>query len=247
MTLKMCLDNGDCEKHQPPTECVIVSAAPTSGSGADRSSQRSKRIILVGAAAVVVVAVLILVGVLVGYKIMADHADNAIRHSFEWKTADLPQLIREDVSVHLTENTTVFHTRVDGSDVWTANDFNKQLQVTKVVRPSEGTICYVNPLNTSQAALPQQLVDVNQYPVAQQVKQSPKVFLSRLSSCPVADKSFLGAISKSLCDNIPLYWVTQTTRSDVGRYKRGSGCCYYTCSVTSVTISVPSCGQQCCC
>jgi uncharacterized protein YxeA len=233
MTLKM---STDAEKQQTdsPTISVVVAAAPSAAPDSAKEVKgktgRTRRLVIVGVI-VVFLAALILTGSLVGYKISTDQTNNVIKHAFDLKTAEHTD-VKENVEAHLAENTTVYQTKAGDSVITIVSDFNKEMQVTKVQRSGDETVCYISPLNVTESVLPQQLINfVKPDTVGEMATSYFRVFPTA-----VADKSFLNSISQSHCANTPLYWITESlchgnganaTTSVLKRKKRWFHCHWY--------------------
>lgn len=231
MTLKMSTD-AEKQPDNPTINVVVAAPSPTPDSANEVKGKKgmTKRIVIIGVIAVLLAA-LVVTGSLVGYKISTDQTNNVIKHAFDFKTAEHTD-VKENVEAHLTENTTVYQTKAGDSVITIVRDFNKEMQVTKVQRSGDETVCYISPLNVTDSALPQQLINFVKPDTVGELATS----YFRVFPTAVADKSFLNSISQSHCASTPLYWITESlcdgngsnaTTSGPKRKKRWFHCHWY--------------------
>lgn len=253
MTLTMSTSS---EKGATVDTAYIVTAPANENSVGGRGGV-SKRHVLFAVSAVLVVG-LVMTGILVGMHIFAQQQKDIVQFTLQFKGSNNEQ-VNQDVVSDPNDNVVQYHVTKPGLDVYVVNDFNKDLQIVKVVR-EDGTNCYVAPLNRTTAMDPSSITgpppSTNQNGGASGGGQTYLV-----SNTPIADRSFLTKKASDMCNGVSLYWAYrhcggqntdgQQTNSNItatnDRQKRTlyyvssyyglpglNGCCYsiWACSVT---------------
>jgi len=230
MTIKM-IDEGDkVAVVEAPTYVVTPRQAEPSSKGI----QKKHVLIMVG---LILLAGLILAGILVGMHIFAEAQKEIVKFSMNLKTNSDGQNVKQDVEADPNDNVVRYHITKDGKDVDIVNDFNRDIQVVKMVRGS-GMNCYVSALNRSASLNPSHVNgedrDVNGNNTADST-----VFT--VSNNPISDRSFLPKKAQDMCKGVSAYWAYRSCNYDSNdkpaahdRQRRAwmcrTGCGYTVCS-----------------
>lgn len=118
--------------------------------GGTKSSGNRKHVII-GVTCAVVIA-MVVTGILIGVKFQLDSTSQLVTQTFEF-TRNENEKVTEDIGVNVKANYVQYHIMDDDTEVTIIDDFNRELQVTKVSR-REGPFCLVATLNTSYSAHP---------------------------------------------------------------------------------------------
>jgi len=217
-----------------------------------RSSGVQRKHVLIAVSAVLV-AGLIIAGILIGMHIFAQEQKDIVQFSLQFKGSDNSQTNQTVIS-DPNDNVVIYHISKVGQDVDVVDDFNKDLQIVKVTR-SDGTNCYVAPLNRTLAMDPSSITGPDSMTGAGGSAGSQTYLLS---NTPIADRSFLTKKAADMCQGVSLYWAyrhcgqsvdgqNMTSPADNSRQKRTvyyagtyyglpglNGCCYsyWACKVT---------------
>lgn len=214
------------DEKQSTAEPTFVITAPTQAAEPMKSSKLTKKNILIGVICLVI-AVLVLIAVLVGIKLVKDSDTAMLKYSLSMKDSKNND-VQQNVSVDA--NVVVYHVVKEGQDVWIVDDFDKNVQVMKVTAADSTVACYVTALNRSEATDPKSIP--SSAPTTND-KTPSKQLVYIVDDNPISDISFLGKRVTNLCQNIPTYWLKPhcndgttgnmtTSGSDSGRTKRST-------------------------
>jgi len=182
----------------------------------------------------VVLAGLIITGILVGMYIFAEAQKEIVKFSMEFKSSSDNKNIKQEVESDPNDNVVMFHVTKDGQNTYIVNDYNRDMQVIKVITDS-GTNCYVSALNRSAAADPSQIsaADANVKSTGNS-ESVPSIYT--VSRSPVSDRSFLPKKAQDMCNGVSVYWAFRScndqqedsastnSTSPAGRQRRATVC-----------------------
>lgn len=226
------------EKHSSPTEqpatgYVIAAVQPTTASddGTKSKSRLTRKHVLIAVVSLVVTA-LVVTCVLVAVRMYTDNNMDILKYKMTMKDQN-NENVTQDVSADVNANIVQYHVVKKDVEAWILQDFDKNIQVTKVLTDTS-VGCYVTPLNRSMAADPDSIPST----IPRTDSKTPSVQLVyKVSETPISDITFLGRRPNTLCKNIPTYWMepsceqtdappttTPATNAGDGRRKRASVC-----------------------
>lgn len=111
--------------------------------------------------------------------------------------------VTQDVSADANANIVQYHVLKDDVEAWILQDFDKDIQVTKLLTDSS-VGCYVTQLNRSAAVDPKAIPSTT----PKTDSKTPSMQLVyKVSERPISDISFLGRRPNELCKNIPTFWM----------------------------------------
>jgi hypothetical protein len=113
----------------------------------------------------------------------------------------LGQNSKQDVTSDPNENVVQYHVSNPSHDAYIINDFNRDIQVAKIVNDGR-TTCYVSPLNRTNAMDPSKITEPDTAPPT-----SVLSLMYRVSDTPIVDTSFLGKTARDACKGISVYWL----------------------------------------
>jgi len=180
-----------------------------------------KKIVIIAVSAILAVAI-ILTAILVGMYLFTQGQKDILKY-----TVDVDKDTKEEVTADQNENVIQYHVQNANYEMWVVDDFNRDIQVTKI-QTSTDTNCYVVPLNRTATTDPSKV----KTPSKLEAKKNVTERLSYdVSGTPISDASFLGKTAKELCKGISVYWLYPKCGDEpnaVQRKKRDT-CyeCYY--------------------
>jgi hypothetical protein len=180
----------DDKKNEDTTPTVVFTetqpAAPP---------RKTKKYVIV-AGTVILAAAIILTAILVGIYIFTQAQKEIIQYTMQVGNNN-----KQDVTSDPNENVVQYHMSTPSQDAWIINDFNKDIQLMKVV--SEGkTNCFVTALNRTDAVDPTQITG----PDTKELTEAVSV-MYQFSDTPIADTSFLGKTARAACKGVSIYWL----------------------------------------
>jgi hypothetical protein len=234
----MLFNMSDEKTSTEPTVVIATGQQPDVKKG-----RLTKKHVMIAVIALLIVG-LVVTGVLVGIRIYMDSSFEQLKYSLEYK--GMSQNVTSD------NNVVTYHILKDGVEAWVLQDFDKEIQVTKVL--VDNTVaCYVTVLNRSQASdassLPTTTPDVDD-------DASSDSVLYTVIPQEISDISYLGSKASAMCKNIPTYHavpdcgtannddVRVSNTTDVGRHKRTPRICA-TCNRYACTCVCGCCGMIC--
>jgi hypothetical protein len=190
--------DGGTEKSGPT---YIVSPASAHCSEVSETGKRGlqKKWIVVGVSVVVVIG-LVIAGNLVGVHMTAQAQKEVLQFALQFKSS-LGQNTTQTVVSDPNANVVMFHVSANNQDAYVVNDFNKDIQVVKIVSPS-GTNCYLSPLNISNAMNPSDIIGTSSMTGSNVGTQT-----MILSQTPLSDTSFLTPKAATMCAGVSVYWA----------------------------------------
>lgn len=182
---------------QPTTPYVFVQPTMEKLKAAGLSR---KHVLIAGTC--LAVTVLVVTCVLVAIRVYTDSNMEMLKYEMTMKDRD-NNSVSQDVSADVDANIVKYHIVKDGIETWIIQDFDKDIQVSKVVTDSS-VGCYVNHLNRSLASDPGAIPSAT----PKTDSNTPSVQLVyKVSENPISDISFLGRRPAKMCENIPTYWM----------------------------------------
>jgi len=182
------------DEKQSTTEPTVI-ITPSQVSEGKPKSRLTKKHVLVAVVSLVI-AGLVLTAVLVGIRLYTDHDLEILKYTLQANG------ISQNVSVD--NNVVIIHVQKDGADTWILQDFDREIQVAKVLNEGKAS-CYVTVLNRSvaidAASVPDTAPTMNDHSPSQGVRY-------QIVPQRIADISYLGKKASSLCQNIPTYHAT---------------------------------------
>lgn len=195
------------DKKTDDTPTVVFAETP-----AEAPRRKTKKFVIIAVSGILAAAI-ILTAILVGMYIFTKAQMDIVQY-----TMQLGDRSKQDVTSDPNENVVQFHVSSPGHDAWIVNDFNKDIQLVKVV--SEGrTNCYVSPLNRTNAMDPSKITGPG---TTTDATDSVSV-VYRVSDTPVTDTSFLGKTATATCKGISIYWLYPTcAKDDLNKFTNGT-------------------------
>lgn len=202
MTLKMNQEGEKASVVEAPTYIVTPSDSAMSSGSSGRNGITKKHVMIGGG--VIVLTGLIIGGILGGMYIFAQAQKDIVRFSLDFKSSSDGGKVNQDVESDPNANVVMYHVTKDGKNVVIVNDFNRDMQVVKMVTES-GTNCYVSALNRTAAVDPSQI----NAPGSTQMEDTKKSMstIYTMSSSPISDRSFLPKKAQEMCKGVSVYWV----------------------------------------
>jgi uncharacterized protein YxeA len=157
--------------------------------------RKTKKYVIIAVSGILAVAI-ILAAILVGMYMFTKAQLDIVQY-----TMKMGDNGKQDVTSDPNENVVQYHVSGPQHDTWIVNDFNKDIQLLKIV--SEGkTNCYLSALNRTNTMDPSKINGPD--------KTEPKDVVSlvyRVSDTPIADASFLSKTARDMCKGISVYWL----------------------------------------
>jgi hypothetical protein len=243
MLFKMSEDKTESAQ---PTVVFATPQATNNGAMEAASTKKGrltrKHLMIAGVA--LIITALIVTGVLVGIRIYMDAHLEELKYSLEYK--GVSQNVTTD------KNIVTYHVVKDGVEAWVVQDFDKGIQVTKMLADNKAA-CYVTVLNRSLASDASSLPTTS--PSVNDDTPSDSVLFTVVPD-EITDISYLGSKASAMCKNIPTYHavpdcgtannddVRVSNTTDVGRRKRTPRLCA-TCNRYACTCACGCCGMIC--
>lgn len=155
-------------------------------------SRFGKRNILIAVVCLLTTGLLV-TAVLVGIRLFTDSNMEIAKYSLQANG------VSQNVSVD--NNVVSYHVVKNGVEAWIVQDFDKELQVTKVLIDGHMS-CYVTALNRTMASDASSVPDIAPHVDASAPTGS---MLYQVVQQQIADISFLGKKASTMCQNIPTY------------------------------------------
>lgn len=157
--------------------------------------RKTKKYVIIAVSGILAIAI-ILTAILVGMYMFTKAQLEIVQY-----TMKMGDNGKQDVTSDPNENVVQYHVSGPSHDAWIVNDFNKDLQLVKIV--SEGkTNCYLSALNRTNAMDPSKING----PDTTEPKEAVSL-VYRASDTPIADTSFLGKTARDTCKGISVYWL----------------------------------------
>jgi hypothetical protein len=157
--------------------------------------RKTKKYVIIAVTVVLAVGI-ILAAILVGMYIFTQAQKDIIQY-----TMQLGANNKQDVTSNPNENVVQFHVSTPSQDAWIINDFNKDLQLVKVVSDGQ-TNCYLSALNRTNAMEPSMITGPDTEDPTEAVS-----LMYQTSDTPIADTSFLSKTASAACKGISVYWL----------------------------------------
>jgi cell division protein FtsL len=232
MKLTMADEKHSTTADQPTADYVIATVQQPTTAATTSKSRLTRKHVLIAVVSLTVTA-LVVTCVLVAVRMYTDNNIDILKYKMTMKDQN-NENVTQDVSADANANIIQYHVVKDGIEAWILQDFDKNIQVSKVLTESS-VGCYVIPLNRSLAADPNSIPSTT----PKTDSKTPSVQLVyKVSENPISDITFLGRRPTDLCKNIPTYWMEPSCEDDQsvppstttpatnggGRQKRASIC-----------------------
>jgi hypothetical protein len=196
------------EKSQP----TFVITTPQTGDEPKKSRLTKKHIVI--AAVTLVVAALVIVGVLVGIRLVTDAELQQLNLQYSMTMKDKDN---NDVQQNVSSSANIvqYDVQKDGLKATILHDFDKGIETSRVESDS-GVACYLTALNRSNAQAPNSIPSTAPTPGADTPSRQ---LVYKVDTKPISDISFLGKRASTLCANTPTYWMVPSCdngASDMG-------------------------------
>lgn len=204
----------------PEKAAVIVTSVPEVATVPDDGKatkvRSTKKYVIAGVCAVILAGVALAV-VLGAIKLYMNGKKDIVEYSLKYSDED--GTVAENITSCVDDNTVEFHIRYSnnaGIEQWVLQDYNRELQLMKVVSGSK-SICYLLPLNHTRA-IPTNTKTTNQQSCPPGAAK--KVLLHyELSPFRVKERSMFGSRGQQLCGDTDTYWILpvspyETTTND---------------------------------
>lgn len=213
------------------TEDIPVTIISTQNEVSDPAvppKPRSYRKYVIIAVTGIVVAAITLTAILVGMYFFTETEKEILKFSYNRDGNS-----KEDVTSDPNTNMVQFHVNNPDYEMWVVDDFNRDIQVMKILTDS-GTNCYVAPLNRTTATDPSKV----SVPSNPETMNASYTVTYQAANTPIPDTSFLSKMAKDTCKGISTYWVYPSCEAPnnppdtVSRQKRrrrvcNECCCFY--------------------
>jgi len=186
----------------------MVTAESSAESKAARKGPQTKYI--AAAVAAVLIVGLIITGIVLGVYYNAEAQKEIVKFSFQFKGSqnnDVTQNVISDPN----DNVVMYHMSQPGKDAYVVNDFNKGLQIIKIVVDNADTNCFVTILNVTDALDPSKIKDSSSMLGTGDRKGASLPY--QIQHTPVADRSFLTKKAADMCSGVSLYWANKNCLS----------------------------------
>jgi hypothetical protein len=253
------------EKSVEPTVIIATQQSPTTAAEPVKSGRLTRRHILWAVVSLIITG-LVVTAVLVGIHLVTKGNEETLKMSLTLRGAGDTD-VKQNVSLDNNANIVVYHVTQDGQDVTINSDFDKDIQVMKILDGAT-VVCFVTPLNRSNA-LDKSSLNLPHSTDSASVDTNSTAFIRLeydVAPSAISDPSFLGTRANALCHNIPIYWLQPRctgaeSSPGVGGGSMGSrsrrSICQCSCTKQCQTcikifgrrICTPSycCGYGCCC
>lgn len=183
------------EKQSTSEPTVVFTTSQMAGDMAKSVKSRiTKKHVLIAVISLLITG-LVVTAVLVSIRMIADNNLEMLKYSIQAKG------VSQNVSVD--NNVVSYHVVKDGVEAWIVDDFDKGLQVSKVLVDGKAT-CYVSALNRSMA---QDASSIPSTTPADASSAPSSSVIYQVMREPISDLSFLGKKASDMCQNIPTHHV----------------------------------------
>jgi hypothetical protein len=156
--------------------------------------RKTKKYVIIAVSVVLAVGI-ILAAILVGMYMFTQAQKDIIQYTMHLGSN------KQDVTSDPNENIVQYHVSTANQDAWIINDFNKDLQLTKIVKDGQ-TNCYLTALNRTRELDPSQITG----PDSKDPTEAASL-MYQTSDTPIVDTSFLGKTASAACKGVSVYWL----------------------------------------
>lgn len=222
----------------PPVQFVDLATTSTD-TAAKKLSRLTKKHVLIAVVTLLAIG-LVMTCVLVAVRMITDSNKEIVKYQVTYQDSDKSN-VTETAAIGDGDNTVIYHFKKSDALITIINDFNRNIQVSKVVT-SGGAMCYVAPLNRSMVYEPNTVDTVDTYP-GTNATFSETAEHTKVSPDPISDISFLGNRVVDTCNNIPTHWEQPSCDTDGSPVSRQRG--IKVCIEVEVCIGLPFCKTWC--